>query len=381
MVCPNCGKETKGIKLNGKLFCTFCGETLKSPAEILEESYQGQDLSPKTETVVGDDTKEETRSTEAKIITPEGDTKDNPPNADLLEAEEEVLEVIEKMPTPKVAPIIKDTTIKKHQRQRADRMNFDLIEGEPDPIAEPELESPKEDLISDNVQEKVSEIEMTTADEDDKPNSGFPLMPKEQRDELKARAKHHQDLLNIFLKETAGALADKKPKKKQKNKRRQKNGFRWTWIVAPLLILVILLIGVTYYVNVYATDPIKISSDIKDKTTFVYTEPQAAPGYEISYLSSSDKNYAEYYFTFIGDKKRFVIVRIEPTTITKTQVQTEVVNKENTNYSLAIIDGLEFWQTENHRIFVLKNDLLYTFSSSSELSTDELLNYAEETLL
>lgn len=183
MNCPNCHNETRGIKLNGKIFCNFCGEILKSQTEILEESYQGQ---PKAQEVTNQQAsftnnngnismtpeayrKNETQNSPTLIkpdqstkntlnnsnqeainlSTPTGpDIKDSEPknqgaSLNLLEAEEEILSYLEKKATePKNTELnLSDQVVIKKNRNRA---GMTIINGEPDPISLPELESPKD---------------------------------------------------------------------------------------------------------------------------------------------------------------------------------------------------------------------------------------------
>lgn len=138
MICNNCGSETKGIKLNGKLFCTNCGEALlvsdaQSPTsqtssqppqpEIPKEAPavptpiqpQASPQALQTSAPKPPLHNEPLRPPEPKIISPEGvDTSKTKKELATLEAEEKVLELVEEN-TKKEADDIKKAAIKDEQ--------------------------------------------------------------------------------------------------------------------------------------------------------------------------------------------------------------------------------------------------------------------------
>ena len=402
MVCTNCGKETKGIKLNGKIFCSFCGEIIKDPTEILEEAYLH---SPKNKETAASPKESPKNSIPEEMIPrilrpdyeDEATARKEPGKEEvqLLEAEEEIIDLIsKKSSTNKAVKRAGNKTIRKHDRARTDARNFELIPNEPDPIAQPELEAPTDSLISDHEEEPEVKPEKETghmSEVEPRPMDLTQNIPKEQKpiasvvkdrekspDESKRK---RQEIFTDYLRQTSGVSQSKNNrKKKKKTKKRKSHKLLWTFVI-----LFIFIIGagfLIYYANNVATDQSKIVKDLEANTSFNYNEPTGIPaGYELSYLSEKGENYIKYHYTFIGNRDKYVSVRIEPTEIKSEDIFESIIKELKTGYSMTREGGLEFWLTEDHKIFVIKDNVLYSFDQSGELFDEIIMNFALETIL
>jgi hypothetical protein len=221
--CPNCKNETQGIKLNGKIFCNFCGEAIKDQAEILEEAYQQMpiqvpqmnaqldqnpepsgslNLPPEAKRISGLPIKEDASinlmkpdvMVEKEIIEAEPNATSpqtlqvNPapvvPNIEFekeikeLEAEEEILDLIEELPTPK-EPEIEEVVFENQPiiKQNRNRAGMVVVKGEPDPITLPELEAPEEIQLESHYEEEVKDTKQE--DSLEQPVNDFELAPQE----------------------------------------------------------------------------------------------------------------------------------------------------------------------------------------------------------
>lgn len=199
MNCPNCKNETQGIKLNGKIFCNFCGEVIKEQTEILEEAYQQMpnqtpktaaltnqapapsgafNLPPEAKRISDLPTNENTSinllkpdvmdekeiiEAEPNVTSPQTlpvDPAPVVPNLEFekeineLEAEEEILDLIEDLPIteePEIEEVIfENQPIIKQNRNRAGMV---VVKGEPDPITLPELEAPEDIQLESHYEE------------------------------------------------------------------------------------------------------------------------------------------------------------------------------------------------------------------------------------
>jgi hypothetical protein len=213
--CPKCNNETKGIKLNGKLYCTFCGEILRDQAEILEESYQqpksleqnpfqsaipnppeahrindnfrntGQgginfaDNKPEVPVQIDSDKKLEINDDLIQTEKMAEENLDSDYNGlTTLEAEKEILDYLEDNSalneTKNIDFDLQNQPIIKKNRNRA---GMTIIKGEPDPVTTPELSAPKDfeleaetegsDLPIDEVTQNESDVEEITTKEED----------------------------------------------------------------------------------------------------------------------------------------------------------------------------------------------------------------------
>lgn len=364
MKCPKCGQETRGIKLNGKLFCGFCGEVIKDSVEILEESYQDQPIN-----VVAPE------RIEPKIIA-EGMApgKSEKTEAPMTDLPGEVTPAIDGEHRAKRKITLRNKTIAKHDRPRVDSHGFDLILNEPDPIDKPELAAPLEMLVE-------KPVEVATGNEREEAKKGetnYNLLSKKELNDIETKRKQKQQALAEYLRQTSGTTGQKKKKKKSKTKAKR----RWLVFGAISLCATLVFAALVYYVNFYAVKEERIASDLKQKASFPYQVPSGIPeGYRLSYLSDSNSNYVKYFYVFANDDKRYISVKIEPTDVAPSDVLDKIIKNEEVDFTQISANGLEFWQTKNNKIYVVKNGLLYSFENSGELFADSFLRFAKETLL
>jgi len=265
LICSNCNKETKGIKLNGKIFCSFCGEIIKDPTEILEEAYQH---TPENKETIGLQKKSSENSIPEgmipKILNPDSENEANThkepgeKEVQLLEAEEEIIDLIAKKSSVKKSSIkIGSKTIKKHGRTRTDAQDFELVPNEPDPIAQPELEPPTDSLISDHEEEQEAEVG-SAKEESPKPQASIPKKPKkhnpkaiadESKETLLDESKRkRQKIFTDYLRQTSGVSQNNATGKKQTNDSKSKSR-QAIWMLMILLIIFIGACAAVYYVG------------------------------------------------------------------------------------------------------------------------------------
>lgn len=352
MTCPNCGQETTGIKLNGKLFCSFCGELIKDPAELLEESYE-----------------------HARFDS--GGTQSIPKESTSLPVDSEPDYQQKRYKKGPSFSVGKNSAgmIKKHQRPRTDAREFGLVTNEPDPISEPELEAPDNMLI-----EAKSAPAPVTPEVKDTKEANFSLLPYEYRKELKQNAKKKQDILTSYLKETSGMSKEgKKPSKKNKT-RKKKNVFARVTITL-IITLILAGVGMVYYVNNYVINTATTEKKLNKNASFIHKKPRGVPeGYQLSYLSKAGNNYILYRYDFKGDRDRYVSMKAEKTDL-KSAAEVIDVLGPGINFAKYSYDGLEFWQVESGEVYVVADNVLYTFSQSGELFDEIILDFARETML
>lgn len=534
MNCPNCKNETQGIKLNGKIFCNFCGEVIKEQAEILEESYQQEpNQTPQAATLVN----QTPSSSEPLNLPPEAKRiSELPMNGNVsinllkpeieddneiiesesngtlpqslpvepaqvvqnhefekeineLEAEEEILDLIEELPITKEPEteefVFENQPIIKQNRNRAGMV---VLKGEPDPITLLELEAPEEIQLESHYEETEETIEdvkpkesseqliygLETASKDIEPpslisegNVKDQVQPKEMMidnvdfednssaneeiiipintetevlDDNDPKIEYNQsdskaenltteteetesedkvddsffkkridhaiedpEKLNLEIPEKKSLLPEglqfvhtadddlkpeedeKKPKKKQKepklkkpkNKNLLPTNFKKPIIVtAVILFFVAGLTGLVLYVNNFAIKEENIASRIEAAPAFEYNQPvYLPPGYNLSYESSSGKNYIEYKYNKFD--------RSEAITFTATSVDTNLdvfndyVKTNGSTYKNIIVGETSVWILEDKKIYFKISNVLYEITSSAKMPESEAKKIAE----
>lgn len=391
MTCPNCGSETNGLKLNNRLYCTECGFLLSAPEP---------EVKPAENSVISDIKIEEPKKVESdepvpKIITEEGTTEleekaveplpkeitTEIKEFDLapLEAEKEVLDLIEKEAAKLevksgVKPEIKlpkGTPVIKHNRKRTDLRHegdFVLIPGEPDVIAEPEIESPETQPLADQAFVEAAPIE-TAKQLDQKVEE--PTQDQDPR--LKSGHDSQKALLDSFQKAVTTAPAPPVTHKQTKKK------FNWKIYLAIFIptFLLLSLLALVFYVNLYAIKPENALKSAQNKASFAHLAPGYLPaGYLLSYLTNGSTSSINYVYEYQPDKSRTITVTAEKTTLTTNNFYKEVIAKKGQDFvQRTNTEGVNFWLLDNHLYFV-KDGVLYTISSSGEISASELENMA-----
>ncbi|MDD3480846.1 MAG: DUF4367 domain-containing protein [Patescibacteria group bacterium] len=351
MNCPKCGKETKGVRLNGNIYCNFCGELIKKG--------QAKEKGVKDKTEKVPDTFNSTPV--AKIIGKDGEEKTE--EVGLLEAEEKVLEVIENENTAQgKRPIIMGkANIIKSGRKRADHHDLSVIMGEPDPIEEPELPSPKE-----------LEIESKSADEPD-----YPLLDAQHREELSEKNKARQSFLNAYLKESTKEISgNNTEKKRKKHKERKSHKVFWISFVV-LLLLALSFTGLVIYVNYFAVNPENIETDLLDDATFSYTKPTyITPGYELSYLSKVEEDKVEYVYESQLEEGEIIIIRVIDVRTKDVDIYEDYIEGTGADYSSILVGGLVAWTAGDNTVYLKKDGIVYEVLSDV-IGKSEIIKIAE----
>lgn len=399
MQCPNCGTETKGIKINRKLFCTNCGVKIgiqeipqnKQKQRIVNnEELNNQPVVPKIQNP------KQFSEPKAKIITQSGEEITNSPleeaeekvlgkieiaagkkEIDTLTAEEKILGLLEKKAMNKTQKKTKNTlgnkTIKKHNRPRVERHkknDFVILPGEPNPIETPELKYPEKDQI-EPPKEKLAE-----ADESEikinflKPESEikYPLLEKERIAEINKKAKVRQKIVTNFLKETA-------PKKQT---RKKKKSHKKLWFASIIIIIVTLVaVGMVLYVNLYATRPERANETL-NLAQFNYKVPTyIPPGYEISYKTTAGPDFANLVYEYKPDETKALEIKITETELNAGSLFKEKIEPQAKSYELISENEVDFYFVEQNSAYFINNNLLYEITSSDGLGKEELQKIAE----
>ncbi len=349
MICPNCKFENKGIKLNGKLFCISCGEIMENAIEILEHSYEIQDSELKNNPI------EPRRfSKEGKDITPHSQNE----NINLLEAEEEVIEEIEKV-LIKSSQIRKKQEIIKKNRERITikpSSGFNLILNEPDPIKEPELPSPHNMQITSH-----KEI-------DYEKKISFPLHERKEQQSLQQNIEMEKNALTIFSKEGVSGVQIKKQKKKSKKKL-----FVLIFIPFVFFVAIVSVIIITH-VNSSNNNPEEIIKKIETKPSFDYNPPSyISPGYEITNQSYSYSTEIHYIYEYLPDTNKQLIINISKVKNIKTSILEDIIKPLHETYYKYPMTEFDVWFVGDKKALFVYNDLLYEISTSDKMITSEVI--------
>lgn len=404
MVCPNCQSETNGLKLNNRLYCTECGFLLTPP----EEEKKVEPVEPPQIKEVRKRNFEDTPKSqpEAKIISGFSDDFAVAP----LEAEEEVLDLVideakkleeekkakekdvgsVKIPTMKKLPNT-TRTIAKHNRPRTDLKKegpFTLIPGEPDPIAEPEIEPASEEEevapnvkipvtpIIEKVEEEPKDIEIDSPGDEveilDETNE--PTVPEKKEDSNKVNPPNlkNEMLLNYFRKVGNEPVREVKPKKKKKE-------FNWIllWGIVIPLILIISFVGLVLYVNLYAAKPDVAVRRAERQISFGYLHAgYLPPGYAVSYKTNATSASIEYVYEYLPDKTKTLSIKAEQTTLKPDDIRPKIITptgKQFVNYSE---DGRSLWYVGGDTIYFIEIGVLYTIRTNSDIKLAELIKVA-----
>lgn len=415
MICSKCGSETKGIRLNRKLFCTNCGEALLVP-EVQKQAPAGQPIAnqqaqastdtnssapiPNPRSAEGPIQKpsETMAPPKPKVITAEGnDLSEKTKELETLKAEEEALEIIEKEAKEEAdearkaakkeretkEAALKSAEIKKHNRDRVTRKkekDWMVVPNEPNPIEEPELEPPTEDQIEPpkgkpaEAKDYVEDVNLISPKKTPAPEptkNEFPLLDKEKSQQIAVKRKGHQKVLGEFFKSAVGQKSAKKPKKK-------KGDHKKLVIAAILLILLLGFIGLMFYVNLYALNPERAKNTAESTISFGYKRPPYVPnGYEISYKTNAEKDFIDYVYEYAPDRTRTLEIKIAKTDLTKENFFSEKIQSLRKSYAQTAAEGVDFYFVEENSLYFTRDGLAYEIISSSKMSQEELTKIAK----
>lgn len=391
MQCHSCKQETASIKINNKLFCTNCGERLGIevlPAEAANNSSQTNSMDQKFHDPVPKIIPAEDSVNYEKII------DDEVREINILEAEEELLDVIKELPQPKQKEEPKElqseekkekleklkakkekAPIIKHNRKRAG--GYTIVPGEPNLIKEPELPIPHDDMIDVSHEPIVSadnspvEVNLATPENDKEEN--YPLALKEETETIKEKKIIRNAALRGFFKSGVVEVSKKKKRIKKKPMKLSKI----LWITIPV-VAAFLLAGLVAYVNIYGNNPVNSIRKSESKVAFEYKKPAyLPPGYEASYITRGESNYITYLYWYTPNKKKTITLDISSGEWTDTKLQTEVIANTKEQFAQKSIRETKVWLLGEYAIYFAKDNVLYQISASDTISSEELLKIAE----
>lgn len=420
MTCQKCKNETKGIKLNNKLYCAFCGEVLKQLEETtstspISEKPTPQNQIPKQPVAYRENpneppviSKDDSEIDSFNKKSEESLNKETPIdlyNLSLLNTEKKVLELIEKN-TPHKPKQEGDNSSHKIIKKNRNRAGMLIIKGEPDPISTPELEPPtgmeiasptgssqlENDDQNKNPYKEINwlpqwnnkkDAEKNTTPEIEVKNldigNGYeePKIKTEQPEEIKKedRPENTKNTLKTFFskinpKKNIKAKTTTKEDKKPKNKKK-------LIIIIPPLIILTMLIGLVFYVNNVAIREENIKAGMEGVSEFNYISPQfVPPGYSISIESRAERNKVKYvYNKFDRGNKVTLTINSVPSDF---NVLREVILPLSTTYTSFRIKEITIWNVQDKKLIFLLENNLYSITSSDEIILNQLTKMAEE---
>lgn len=356
MICPSCNKETQGIKVNGKLFCPQCGELLNPPTMAV----------PVVEPVVAASTNVETAEQnpnpfeipKPKVITEEG--AEITDELKKLEAEEEVLEVLEKaatkQKTPKPTLKIKNQEIKKHNRKRVHHQK------EKEFVVAKAIQNENPNVTPESEPEKaVPEVKIE--------ESIFPLLRKEEKVELEQKKAVKQKAFVSFLKSgIQNPRTAKKPKKSKKG----------LYITLGIFGVIVSLGALVVLINVIYFNPQKNLRKAESKVTFKYQKPAyLPPGYDISPNTTGTSNSIKYVYFYLPNKSKELSISISKTELTNENIFETVIKPKGLGYIETENEGQKYWFVGENSLYFLKENKLYEISSSDTIALEELTKIAK----
>lgn len=345
MNCSSCGSETNGIKLNGKTYCPFCGEQIaeESAKEALEEISQ--------EPV-------------AKFIT---NTENQPPveeaNANVLKAEEEVLNILEEVnkrtdtTENKIDEkfVIPDsyTPIKKANRTRlGHHKDFTPEEKQ---VTEVAPTAPK-------VSPEVVELKETTEEE-----LTYPLLDKRQLEDIESERNKKKEVLKNYIKSNVHAPV--------KTKRKKKKNLKKFWLILVIILAIISGVALTFYVNLFVMNPQKSKEKAEVSVGFKAIQPQYLPaGYSLKYVENPSDKELVYHYTYLKEEDRTLNITEKKTD------EKDIYNSYIKNILGIFVNfktnEIDYWYV-NETTLIYKDNLLFIIESSQIMGKEELLKIAE----
>ena len=440
MVCEKCGNETKGIKLNGKLFCTNCGEALEAsqiqapapqpvpqttpPKEVvvapvvplpnLASALSVNPPEPKGEPVISATVPPEitpiipAEPPEPKVITGEGDDLSKKQKGiEALKAEEEALKMIESAAAQKALSDKKEAAKETEMAERAAKEKAIQTKKEmAEKTAQAEIKKHNRDrtthkketawTVFPNEPDPVGEpeIEAPTEGQIEEPKEKLAAIkdnesdlnlaspkkiPPEPKIKSQEKRKSHQKILNEFLKSTAtpADLAKEKPKK-EKKKKRKKSGHKKLFVILIIFAVLILgSVGLVLYVNFYAINPDRAKNSAESTISFGYKKPSYVPsGYELSYKTNAGKDYIDYVYEYSPDKSKTLEIKISKSDLTKENFFAQKIQSLGKNYSQTATGDVNLYFIEGNGLYFLNNGLFYEITASSQISQEELTKIA-----
>ncbi len=378
MQCKNCGQETDGIKINGKLFCTNCGEALEVN-KIEEPKISEIPEPPRAKIISQNDESPELKEEEVEldILEAENLALDQILKETLLEQKNISSKITNTRNTKiKLKEETKHHPIIKHERARADKIHgLDLMDNQPNPIDEPELPIPHDDMIEESkVTLATPKDEVTINFADTNEDQRFPLLTNESKENITLKQKQKSTALKSFF--AKGLVESSKNKKTSSKKTPKKHkGIYLTLIVIFFIIFCFILF--VLYVNFYAINPDRAVKKAEENISFEYTKPKyIPPGYEINYQTNAKDDKITYIYEYLPDKSKTLTILIEKSNISNEKIFDDFVLESNMEYSEKTFHGIIFWIIGDTKA-IFKDKALYQIGSSDTISTEELTKIVE----
>ncbi|MDD3679008.1 MAG: hypothetical protein PHT36_02055 [Patescibacteria group bacterium] len=379
MDCQVCQKKSAGIKINGKIFCPYCGEIIKDPTELLEESYEKK--SKKEDGFDDVSSVPENQEPKAKRIDKEGkEIEKIKEDIKSSKTEREVIEKIEELSLKKKKELTKIKN-KKIIKSNRNRIGMSVLPNEPDPIKVLELEPP----TNLEIQKK---IDLANQDHGQEKEKGKKNRNKKEADKEKISAKKELDILSEKTEsKESDFLKNKLNLKKTKDKKMlpRKQGAcqkkrRVLFIVLLFFVaLVILGGGTVFYVNNFVINPSIVLERIEKKPKFDFKRPVfMPPGYEINHLSSSNDKTIEYVFQKFDKSNQ---IKIKETFLSDNgfEIYREIVAKKNVDYKLfSLDDDNEIWLLGKREAYFINKDILFEIVTTDQIPEEDLLKIAKD---
>ncbi len=339
MKCPSCNKETRGIKLSGKVFCTYCGDVIKSAAEVLEEFYEHQDRS------------------EEKRPDPKRPPVSPPKEINFLDAAKrsDKKVVVEKHPEEEKPKVVQKKIIK-HNRNRA---GMTVLKNEPDPITQLEIESPHDSQLEPPSKKQTTSKNKKASPKVEKKKKKPPAPQKPKRKKAKPKEKT-------------------RPQKRPRRRLSIKKAIMVTAIAA--VIVSSFLMGLIFYINNYVKNEDDIKEGLEATPEFEFRKIEnTPPGYELSSLSKSEKDRVEYRYTKAGGEET-IIFRATKKDIETEKIYEDLVSSAQSDHLKIAVKETEVWVLEQKMVSFEKDGVFYEIEFPEGTPFDEIREIIEEVI-
>lgn len=427
MTCDACGQETTGVKLNGKLYCSNCGSLLEQKASPLKTTIEEaapvevQEAAPElqeevSQATIASEPNEDTnapdavdRATEDVLVSldkklsalsalfPQKEVAKDEPKPEPKPVRVEKITLPPEKPEPKAKktekaldelPTLKPKfSIIKHGRPvvaKVRRNDFLRLPNEPDPIAEPELGVPHDDLITQGNTDYAkadSEVKFDLTKEQPIEESAEALTEDNSREETAAPTNHSAinkgSFLTSFLKETATA----KPTvtaKPQKNKKQKLNKKVIYIVLASLAALLTVIILVALYLHFYTAKPQVAKKVAETAAEFSHLKPNYIPaGYVLSGETKGNNNSITYVYRYLPDENKSYQIVAKKSDVTNTTFEDKIVKPAKLDFTSSTqTNGDIYWYLGERKLSFIHNGILYEISSNTDIFRDELTKIA-----
>lgn len=411
MVCPNCNSETKGIKINKKIFCPVCGVLIEEPKPE-KVTFATQ---PKAKTLNKDNSvasEIDLLKSELKALDfIEDEAKDRMLSGEQVE-EKVAPNVATEVPpvqerADKINPVRSSKVpIKKSNRPRVETIGnfkFNVYPNEPDPIKEPELESPTDVMIAtQEKEEKVptkAKFDAIKANEQnwqetkfvdlnkaraEKELKGEPLEatePEESDAQDTEPAKKHNDFFASYLKNNLEKIEQPTEKKRGKKKKKKAHSKKTLLISVIIVTGLTVFAGLVFYVNLVYLNPQVAIKEAQNNTNIEFRTPTYLPaGYTLSSQTKATKDEVSLVYTYFADPDKKIGVVLSKISGDE-NIFESYISKKQGDYSSFTKDELNYWYLNENELVFSQSEILYDIVSSAKMSKEELLKIAEGAII